>query len=341
MVEMMVGLGLMVVLGSVVFSLFDKHVKVYKVEQEVTEMNLGLRSALDLISSDLINAGANLSVGGAVAFPFPVVVQKDANGNFDALTIYQGYNTTDPAYLPPTYLSNIGGVNNGGQTANSSTLFVDPAPGKTADQTAALLPNGSFAVVVNIDRNDPNFGSVAPITLTQDSLVTGSGSNVRIKLNHNPTGSGDALSGLLQTVPQNKLGVAFPPGSMVVKLAPPVIYSVSTANPARPVLTRSTVTNLSTSTIPLASNLLGFSQRARLKNGQVYDDPANYQGTDSNGNPVAAPSDYSLIQSVEVTVVGRTESDRIDQYQSALDSTRTFRVNSFSTSIVLRNKEVY
>lgn len=338
LIEMVVATALMVILGTMVFGLFDKHAKVYKLQQEVTEVNLSLRSSLDLISADLLNAGSNLSAGGAAAFPFPVIVTKNANGNFDSITIYQGYPPNDPSYLPPMTLSNMGGVNNGGQTANSSTLFLDPAPNFTSIQTAARLPSGSFLAIVNVNPNDPNFGNIAPFTLTQDSSVDAGG--VRIKLNHNPTGGNDGLSGL-QVVPSNKLGIAFPPGSMVVKLAPPISYSVLTTNPARPELVRSTITSLSTSTLKLASNVVGFSQRARLANERVYDDPANYMGTDSNGNPVAAPNDYSLIRSLEVAVSCRTDSDRIDAYTSAIDSTKTFRLSSLTTKISLRNKVNY
>lgn len=333
MVEMIVAVSMMLVLGSTVFSLFDKHAKIFKLQQEVTEMNIGLRSALDMISADLLNAGANLSVGGSAAFPFPVIVAKNANGNFDSITIFEG----DFAF-PPTSLTNMGGVNNGGQTANSSTLFIDPCPGLTSKQTAALLPAGSFVIVVNTDRNDPNFGQIAPITLTQDSDVNAG--EVRVKLNHNPTGDLDS-NFFFKTLPQNKLGVAFPPGSLVAKLAPPIQYSISTANPTRPVLVRSTISSLSIVSLPLTSNILGFSQRVRLSNGQIYDTPASYQGIDVNGDTVAAPNDFSLIRSVEVTAAGRTDSDRIDAYRSAIDTARTFRLNSLSTMVALRNKVNY
>jgi type II secretory pathway pseudopilin PulG len=341
LLELTVGLGIMMVLGSVIISLFDMHVKVYRVQQEVTEMNLGLRTGLDLISADLLNAGANLSVPGSLAFPFPVLVQNNVNGNFDSITIYQGYSPSDPRYMPPTTTLNI---SQGNQVASSSTLFINPIPGDTTGaQTAALLPNGSFLVIIDVNPSDPSYGKIAPITLTQDSATNGGGNNLRVKLNHNPTGAQDGCSGLT-VVPSNKLAINFPDGSLVVKLAPPVTYSVSTANPARPVLTRTTTASCASSSISataLTEDVLGFSQRAQLANGQLYDDPALYYGTDSSGNPVAAPNDYSLIKALEVTIVGRTKTDRIDAYKSAIDPTRTFRVNTYSTTIVFRNKSVY
>jgi Tfp pilus assembly protein PilW len=342
LLELMAGLGIMLVLGSVVISLFNMHVKVYRVQQEVTELNLGLRSGLDLISADLLNAGANLSVPGSLAFPFPVLIQKNANGNFDSITIYQGYSPTDPKYMPPTTTLNI---SQGNQVASSSTLFINPIPGDTTGtQTAALLPNGSFLVIIDVNPSDPNYGRIAPITLTQDAATNGgSGNNLRVKLNHNPTGASDACSGLT-VVPSNKLTINFPDGSLVVKLAPPVTYSVSTANSARPELTRTTTASCATSSISttaLTEDVLGFSQRAQLANGQLYDNPASYYGTDASGNPVSAPNDYSLIKALEVTIVGRTHTDNIDAYKSAIDPTRSFRVNTYSTTIDLRNKSVY
>ena len=339
LLELMAGIGIMLVLGSVVISLFNMHVKVYRVQQEVTELNLGLRSGLDFISADLLNAGANLSVPASLAFPFPVLVQKNASGNFDSITIYQGYSPTDPKYMPPTTTLNI---SQGNQVASSSTLFINPIPGDTTGtQTAALLPNGSFLVIIDVNPSDPNYGRIAPITLTQDAATNGGGNNLRVKLNHNPTGASDACSGLT-VVPSNKLTINFPDGSLVVKLAPPVTYSVSTANPARPVLTRSTTASCaSTSGTVLTEDVLGFSQRAQLANGQLYDDPALYYGTDASGTPVAAKNDYSLIKALEVTIVGRTHTDNIDAYKSAIDPTRSFRVNTYSTTIDLRNKSVY
>jgi hypothetical protein len=196
-------------------------------------------------------------------------------------------------------------------------------------------------VIIDVNPSDPNYGKVAPITLTQNASTIGGGNNLRVKLNHNPAYCEDNGSGL-STVPQNKLAYNFPDGSLVVKLAPPVTYSVSTADPARPVLTRRTTASCSSSSATvLTEEILGFSQRAQLANGQLYDNPANYYGTDSNGNPVAAPDDYSLIKALEVTIVGRTKTDRIDAYRSAIDPTKTFRINTFSTTIALRNKSVY
>jgi hypothetical protein len=329
LMELLVATALMVILGGMVFGLFDKHAKVYKLQQEVTELNLGLRSSLDLITADLLNAGANLSSGGAAgAFPFPVLVSNNVNGNFDQIIVYQGYATTDSNYLPPTTLSNVGS-----QTpSSSSTLYVDPAPNFTDAQTAARLPSGTFLVIANVNPNDlSNYGKIYPITLTQNASVTSGGGRITLTHTASPQ-TNDGLSLLLPAVLlAGKLGASFPVGTMVVKLAPPITYQVSTTNPARPELVRSTTTNLSTSTFRLASNVLGFSQRARLANGQVYDSPAGY--------PTA--NDCSLIRSLEVTITCRTESDRIDAYASAIDSTKSYRLSSLTTKISLRNKASY
>jgi hypothetical protein len=192
-------------------------------------------------------------------------------------------------------------------------------------------------VVINIDPNDANYGQIAPITLTQDSRVDAGG--LRVKLNHNPQGDGSGGLYPLQQVPRNKLGAEFPRGSLIVKLAPPITYSVDVTDQEHPVLIRSTQAGLAPNptSIPVASNILGFSQQAQLPTG-LFDDPANYMGFDASGNRVAQPNDFSLIQALEVMVAGRTESGRIDEYKSAIDPTRTFRLNTFSTTIALRNK---
>lgn len=357
LLELLVGIGLMVVLGGMVFGLFNRHAQVYKLQQEVTELNMGLRSAMDLVTADLVNAGSNLSTAGATGFPFSVIVKKNARGNFDSITIYQGLNPNSCEYLPPTYLTDMHGtgtgVNGSGQTANSSTLFIDPAffpaaPACNSDCnasvdarnncTAARLPTGSFVVIVNIDRNDANLGQIAPITLTQDSLAQGG--QVRVRMNHNPNGDTDAYSGLLGAAQEaNKLGIAFPRGSMVVKLGPPITYDVDNADPDHPVLMRKTKTSLSESDLRVASNILGFSQRAHLANGRYEDDPDNYTMIDpTNGTIVDAKNDYSQIMSLEVTIAGRTQTDRIDAYQSAIDPTKTFRLNTLTTAVAIRNK---
>lgn len=358
-VEMMIGVVLMLILGGMVFSLFNKHAKVYKVQQEVTELNMGLRSGLDMISADLTNAGSNLGAAGHVGFPFSLIVEKNFSQTtfyptpykFDRITIFQGLNPNSCDYLPPSYLTDMHGtgtgVNSSGQTMNSSTLYVgdeqDPIaypnyPACNAACNASLeaqfrcaaarLPAGSFAAIINIDPNDPNYGQIAPITLTQGASFDAVG--LRVTLNHNPQGDGSGGLQPLQQVPPSKLGTDFPRGSLMVKLAPPITYSVDVTDQEHPVLIRSTQAGLAVNptSVPVASNILGFSQRAQLPAG-IFDDPADY---------LPQANDFSLIQALEVMIAGRTESGRIDEYRSAIDPTRTFRLNTLSTTIALRNK---
>lgn len=342
LLEMLVGIILMVVLGGMVFSLFNKHAVVYKLQQEVTELNLGLRSGLELISADLLNAGANLSSGGSQRFPAPVIVRKNDNGNFDSITVYQGFKEDDANnYLPPTTLSTLNGTNPPGvplRIDNTATLYLDPAPfpgltpSQAATKTAGLLTSGTFIVIVNTDTSDPNYGQIAPLTLTADSATAGAGARVQIT----KVGTADNRTIRSGLTVFSKLGTSFPFGAMVVKLAPPVIYEVDTTDPLRPQLQRTTRTSVSDSTLQLVSNLLSFSQRARLATG-VFNDPANYTRPGSPTNPPAG-NDFSLIESLEVTLAGRTSSDRIDRYQSAIDPTKTFRLSTLTTTVALRNK---
>ncbi|MBZ5535278.1 MAG: hypothetical protein LAO31_04920 [Acidobacteriia bacterium] len=314
---------------------------------------------MDMVSADLANAGSNLGAAGHVGFPFPVIVEKNYSQttfyptpySFDRITIFQGMNPNSCDYLPPSYLSDMHGtgtgVNSSGQTSNGPTLFVgddqNPIPFPSyPDCNAACnasmeaqfrcaanrLPSGSFVVVINIDPNDPNYRQIAPMTLTQNASVDAGG--LRVNLNHDP--QGDSSGGLypLQQVPRNRLGTEFPRGSLIVKLAPPITYSVDVTDQEHPVLIRSTQAGSAANptSIPVATNILGFSQRAQLPTG-IFDNPADY---------LPQPNDFSLIQALEVMVAGRTESGRIDEYKSAIDPTRTFRLNTLSTTTALRNK---
>ena len=336
LLEMLVGIVLMVVLGGMVFSLFAKHARVYTLQQEVTELNLGLRSGLDMISADLMNAGANLSIGGYQRFPFPVIVQKNANGNFDKITVYQGFNDNDADdFTPATTLTTSTGVDPGGPIPiSSATLYINPAPfpgltqTQAATQTAAMLPSGTFVVIVNTDLDDPNLGQIAPLTLTGASTTATCNGNPCVILS---TGGATNLKSGLLSVPASKVGTGFPFGSMVVKLAPPVSYSVdTTTDPLRPALVRTTMTSATYpngTPLQLVSNLLTFSQRAWLQAG-MFDDPALYP----------TPNDFSLIESLEINLVGRTQSNNIDNYRSAIDPTQAFRINSLTTTVALRNK---
>lgn len=344
LLEMLVGIALMVVLGGMVFGLFNKHATVYKLQQEVTELNLGLRSGLELISADLLNAGANLSAGGSQRFPFPVMVGKNANGNFDSITVYQGYKQDNALnYVSPTTLTKLTGIDPGVPIPinNTATLYLNPAPGLTAAQTAALLPAGAYIVIVNTDTSDPNYGQIAPLTLAGGSIASNCGASPCVQIS--TTGGLDNGSGLVGTgqgdgVAPAKLGTSFPFGAMVVKLAPRVTYLVDTAiDPVRPALVRTTTTAAGESRLQLVSNLLSFSQRARMATG-TFNNPDDYTGIDPLGNLVAMRRDFSLIQSVEVTIAGRTATDRIDRYQSAIDPTKTFRLNTLTTVVALRNK---
>ncbi|MGB7622675.1 MAG: prepilin-type N-terminal cleavage/methylation domain-containing protein [Terriglobia bacterium] len=326
LIEMLVGIVLMMVLGGMVFSLFNKHAVVYKLQQEVTELNLGLRSGLELISADLLNSGANLSLGGSQRFPVPVIVKKNDNGNFDSITVYQGYKETDTNnYLPPLTLTTADGTDPGApfRIDNISNLYVNPAPGKTAAETAAQLTSGTYVVIVNTDTNDlVNYGQIAPVTLTADSVTAGAG--VRVQITKVGTNDHRTIDSGLTAF--SRLGTFFRCGAMVVKLAPPVIYWVDTTDPLRPALERTTRTSASNSTLQLASNILSFSQRARVA-GVMKSNPAADYG-----------NDFSLIEALEVTIAGRTASDRIDRYQSGIDPTKTFRLNSLTTVVALRNK---
>jgi len=347
LLEMLVGIALMLILGGMVFALFNRHATVYKLQQEVTELNLGLRSGLELISADLINAGANLSSGGSQRFPFPVVIDKSFNGDFDRITVYQGYKDDDANnYLPPTTLTTFDGTMplTPIRIDNTATLYLNPAPGKTAAQTAALLPAGAFVVIVNTDIDDAvKYGQIGPVTLSGATTSNcGASPCVQITTAGGPdTGSGLMGETAATGVKPEMVGTSFPFGAMVVKLAPPVRYSVDTqTDPLRPALVRTTITSAGESApLQLVSNLLSFSHRARLATAtDAFPDPALYQKVDSMGNLVPAPRDFSLIQSLEVTMAGRTSTDRIDQYRSAIDPTKTFRLNTLSTVVALRNK---
>lgn len=336
LLEMLIGIILMVVLGGMVFSLFNKHAVVYKLQQEVTELNLGLRSGLEMVTADLMNAGANLSLGGSQRFPTPVIVKKNDNGNFDSITIYQGYKETDVNnYLPPLTLTTSDGSDPGApfRIDNIGTLYLNPAPGKTAAETAALLPSGTYVVIVNTDTNDlVNYGQIAPVTLTDNAVTAGAGARVQFtKVGTNDQRTID--SGLTVF---SHLGTQFRCGAMVVKLAPPVIYSVDTTDPLRPVLQRTTRTSAGDSTLQLVSNILSFSQRAKV--GTLMQSNPDTYTIPGTPNPVPVHRDFSLIEALEVTIAGRTASDRIDRYQSDIDPTKTYRLNSLTTLVALRNK---
>lgn len=327
LVELMVAMGVFLVIGGAAIALVKKHVPLFTSQQNQTALNLSMRNAVAQLQIDVVNAGTGYYQGVNIpSWPIGITVVNSAPGTgcynagtntysstcFDTLNVIAIDQST-----PPSNPSDIGA---NCVSTTSSSLFVSPIGSTTLAQLAADFHTGDQLLLVKSDGSQ-----MTTTILTSDGQVTGG----KVKLAHNPTGadgtnstSSDPLA-LSNTADSNKLGVQFCNTDWVLKLSP-ITYQVDASDPTDPKLTRTQ--NGQTNVI--SEQIIGFKVGAAVWNGTT-DDTYSF---DAN----TYLHDWSLIRSVRVSVIGRTQPDVTNTFRNSFDG-GPYKIESISVVINPRN----
>ena len=234
LLELMVAMAVFLVVAGAAFSLFDSQAKMVTHQQNLSGVNIGLRSALTQIEIDLANAGQNLlaSANGATAFSLGVALQNNVpaaqGGTAAACTPTAGtwaYPTPSACYdaltiptLPPALQQcHVLTIQDPGQSydslGSSSTMFADdantPGNGLGSDIKKPCFQDGDEILVIQIPSGqvpgEPGSGNTlyqcgnAKYDYCMDVITLTkdaalNAGNTRIKLEHNPTGASNNSS---------------------------------------------------------------------------------------------------------------------------------------------------
>lgn len=315
LIEFLVAIAVFIVIGGAAVQVYSRHMPLYRAQQEMAALNIGLRNAVSQLQLDLANAGTGVYTGVNVAhFPVGVTVRNRVSaGCFDAVT--QTY--TDACFdqlnivavdnsIPPVHPTDIG---TNCVSTTSSIAFTNPVPGMTLTDQASLFHDGDMLLFVKGDGSQ-----MTVVTLTQDGQVSGG----KVQLQHNPTGAGgintaadDPLE-LTLTNASNKLGDTFCDNDWVLKLNP-IFYRVDAATDrTRPVLLRIQ----GNSQDIVAEQIIGFKVGVTLWNDPLATTDAEYNFDANSYN-----FDYTRIRSVRISLIGRTtpNQDPNNRFRNTFD----------------------
>jgi len=313
LLELLVATALFLVISGAALSLYSSHLPLFSEQQNQAGLNIAMRNTVSQLQLDVANAGSGYYQGINIPdFPISLTIQNNLATTstpcntpstftygancFDQLNVIMVDANTKPAH-----------VDQSGTTCSSmtaTTLFANPVPPTTPAQQAALYHAGDQILVVASDGS-----KMTSVVLSKDGKVAGG----KVQLDHNAT----ALDGTggdpayITNNPNNKLGAKFCATDWVVKILP-ISYKVDTSNASDPKLIREQPSG-STNDVVLAEQMIGFKVGAILWNNCTTtsctsDDQStyNYDANSYQSGSTAQGYNYSLVQSIQVELIGRT-----------------------------------
>jgi hypothetical protein len=345
MVELLVAMTVFLIIGGAAFSLFGQHARLFNDQQNQVGLNISMRNALSQIEADVVNAGTGyyLTVARAT-WPVGLTISNSAPGGgcynaatftyqatcFDTMNILTTDSTTTPAQPD-------NGAGTGCTDTTTNTLFMTPPappavnPATNAAWTAAAyagqFKNGDQLLFVGTAGN---FNSAV---LTAAGVVSGA----EVKLTHAAT-SAAGLANSTATDPLKitthddpNLSTSFCQATdWVVKLAPPIVYTVNAVDPTNPQLTRAQ----GGAAVVVAEQIIGFKVGASTFVAGASTSTAAYNYDSSTYTP--KPFDYNSIRSVRVSLIGRTPPNLASPYRNAFDN-GPYKIESMSVVVNPRN----
>jgi prepilin-type N-terminal cleavage/methylation domain-containing protein len=346
LIELMVAMAMFIVLGGAVFEMFAKQAPSFTKQQNLAGANISIQNAVSQMQLDLANAGTGFYPGIVIpSWPIGVTINNQASGGgpcnnaanftysatcFDTLNIL-----TVNSNVPPAHATNAAGgtVTGACSVTTASPFYILPDTGLTPAQTAAEYNVGDQVLLV---KTGGGGGGTQKASSTSTAVtngaqintfviraVTAGTNNVAFTFNVPSPGpwnvAGDDPLGI--TTSNNSalnLGTSFCTTDWVMKLQP-TTYRVDVSNPNDPILQR--VQNGNTDNI--AEQVIGFKVGAAYWNVQNSATSLTYSFYQQNlptATPAGYQSDFALVRSVRVTLIGRTNPNP--------DPTYTFR-NTF------------
>jgi prepilin-type N-terminal cleavage/methylation domain-containing protein len=334
LLEMLVAMAVFLIVSSAAFTLFDNQQKVLYQQQGVGGLNIGLRNALTQIQMDAANAGYGM-LSGAYAPAWPVGVdiknQNPATACNNPATFQYGPTCFDTLVIiladrntpTCTLAANL-------NTSTATTATITPTNGLAASTYYKNFTAGSELMVVS--------GSLTPYftTITLTSAATLSGSNIAISFTStsapvlpSPPGDPGGINPMDSPCPPTGTGYCITTDALaayrgvsfnantdwVIRLAP-VTYTVSTANPNDPQLTRQV---FGSTPVEVMDQVVAFKVGAALVNdnsGNYY-----YNASDASANHQYGGygNDFTLVRSIRVSLMARTPPNSALGYKNQFD----------------------
>ena len=309
LLELLVATALFLIISGAALSLYSSHLPLFSEQQSQAGLNIAMRNTVSQLQLDVANAGSGYYPGINIPdFPISLTVQNNVATSSTPCntpsTFTYGANCFDVLNVilfdPSTPLASVDQSGTSCQSTSSSILFANPIGSITPAQLAADFHSGDQILVYY-----PN-GLMSSAVLSKDGKVSGG----KVQLQHNPTAVPPDPA-LIYTLPSNKLGTQFCLGALVAKITP-VTYKVDTTVPSDPKLIREQPSGNTANDVVLAEQVIGFKVGAILWNNCTStctsDDESTYNydtSTYSSGGTTVA-NDYTLIQSVQIQLIGRT-----------------------------------
>ena len=349
LLELMVAMGVFLVVSGISFALFSQHQALLATQQATVGLNIGLRNALAQIQLDVANAGNGLILGTNVpAWPVGVTI----NNNTLVASQCNPTATSPPTYVAACYdqlnvivvdpntpaihpcaTSGCTISTSAGSTADGlPAAVINPATGLlyTAAQLASHFNIGDQVLFVQSCSGGGHPNGSSGCMFTTALLTTAGATNTAasgcstgcVSLNFTSTGVGgtnssanDPLGMTTANVPAGILTDTFGQGDWVVRLLP-ITYSVNAShvdsgNQPDPQLIR---TQAGTQNAVM-DQVIGFKVGAALWN--AANSTSNFQ-YDYNASDYS--SQYNLIRSVRVSIIGRTGPNPTNRYRNPFDS---------------------
>ncbi len=341
LIEFMVAMAMFVVLGGAVFEMFAKQAPSFARQQNLAGISIAMQNAVSQMQIDLANAGTGYYPGALIASaPIGATIVNQPSGAgacnnpatftytincFDTLNIL----TLNPN-IPPKHPTDLTGgtASTICSSINSSPFYIQPdvIAGKTLAQeaviTAAEFQTGDQVLLITTGGathsiTGPTGGNSANAssgTLVNSFVLSGpptAGANF-VSLPFAPAAAGvlytnDGLH--VSDSSSTNLGGAFCGADWVMKLEP-TTYTVNVSNPQDPILQRKQNGN----TDNIAEQIIGFKVGAATWQSVLNTSTLTYSFYGQSAAPVGYGSNFELVRSVRVTMIGRTNPNPDPSY---------------------------
>jgi len=371
LVELLIAVAMFTVISGAAFSLLAQHQPIFNQQQNLAEVNIALRNAVAQMELDVANAGANYySSVNIPNYPVGVVITNNvqASGDcrsgtplvystncFDQMAII----TADINTLPTTP-SNSTGACASTKSASTSTAYLAPTGSPTTGYGAgagglaaatAAAANYKYNSGTNPDqllfvKNDGSLYTTAKLAAATATATIGTNYFVKVTF-----GGTDTTTPGLNTAANDPYGMSTHDNSLLtdsfcstnvdyVLRIVPITYKVDLTTPSNPTLLRTVAGQTQTiSQQTLATQIIGFKIGASLFNNVNDTDTTTY-GFDASSynNGSSVPYNFTLVRSVMVSLIGRTNPNPGPNYvfQNSFDG-GNYEIQGVSVVINPRN----
>jgi prepilin-type N-terminal cleavage/methylation domain-containing protein len=342
LVEFLIAMAIFMVVSGAVFAMFANNAPYFNRQQNFAAVNIALQNVVSQLQLDLVNAGTGYYPGTVIpSWPIGVTISNQPAGAgacndaatftytaacFDTLNVL----TINPN-TPPSHPTNSAGstASTACSLTTASPFYIQANTGQTPAQTAAGFTAGDQVILVksggggggtkgpngSTSTAGTNGAQINTFVLT-GSPVVGPNNIALPFVASNADGTNSAANDPLDISTSNNslnLGTSFCAADWVMKLEP-TTYKVDVSNAQNPKLTR---VQGGKSDI-IAEQIIGFKIGAATWNANSSATTPTYSFYAQNAS-AASPSGYSsnfaLVRSVRVTLVGRTNPNPDPTYK--------------------------